>query len=171
MTDFLSCKAPTAATLIKRRNLELLGYRLVSVPFWEWDGSAGVDERRQYLEDKLQCNVGVDSAALSRQAASRPSASSKARVVAAASGGGGDSDELFSFFFRTVGGVSESERSPPPPPDVCPSQSSRSSTASMVAMRYLRCATPKDKGKSSNLRFVRIAGGRFVVYYESRSMG
>jgi hypothetical protein len=40
--------------LIKRRHLELLGYRLVSVPFWEWDGLAGVDERRQYLAGKVQ---------------------------------------------------------------------------------------------------------------------
>ena len=147
-SHFLACKAPTGATLIKRRHLELLGYILVSMPYWEWDGLSGVDERRKYLEGKLQCNVGVDSAALSRQAASRPSASSKARGVAAASGGGGGSDELFSLFFRAAGGVSESERPPPPPPDVCPCQSSRSSTASMVAMRYLRCAKPKDKGKS-----------------------
>jgi len=118
------------------------------VPFWEWDGSAGVDERRQYLEKKLQCNVGVDSAAHSRQAASRPRASTEAGGVAAASGGGGGTDELLSLFFRAAGGVSESERPPPPPPDVCPqSQSSRASTASMVAMRYLRCAQPKDKGK------------------------
>jgi hypothetical protein len=53
-SHFLACKAPTGATLIKRRHLELLGYRLVSVPFWEWDGLAGVDDRRQYLEGKLR---------------------------------------------------------------------------------------------------------------------
>jgi len=33
-SHFLGCKAATGATLIKRRHLELLGYRLVSVPFW-----------------------------------------------------------------------------------------------------------------------------------------
>jgi len=51
---FLACKTPTGATLIKRRHLELLGYRLVNVTFWEWDGLAGVDEKRQYLEVKMQ---------------------------------------------------------------------------------------------------------------------
>jgi hypothetical protein len=33
-SHFFGCKAATGATLIKRRHLELLGYRLVSVPFW-----------------------------------------------------------------------------------------------------------------------------------------
>ena len=33
-SHFLGCKSATGATLIKRRHLELLGYRLVSVPFW-----------------------------------------------------------------------------------------------------------------------------------------
>jgi len=67
-SHFLACKSPTGATLIKRRHLELLGYILVSVPYWEWDGLSGMDERRKYLEGKLQCNVGVDSAAHSPQA-------------------------------------------------------------------------------------------------------
>jgi hypothetical protein len=53
-SHFLACKAPTGATLIKRRHLELLGYILVSMPYWEWDGLSGVDERRKYLEGKLQ---------------------------------------------------------------------------------------------------------------------
>ena len=56
---FLACTAPTGATLIKRRHLELLGYILVSVPYWEWDELSGMDERRKYFEGKLQCNVGV----------------------------------------------------------------------------------------------------------------
>ena len=33
-SHFLGCKSATGATLIKWRHLELLGYRLVSVPFW-----------------------------------------------------------------------------------------------------------------------------------------
>jgi hypothetical protein len=60
---FLACKAPTGATLIKWRHLELLGYNLVSVTYWEWGGLSGMDERRKYLEGKLLCDVGVDSAA------------------------------------------------------------------------------------------------------------
>jgi hypothetical protein len=49
-SHFLACKSPTGATLLKRRHLELLGYMLVSVPYWEWDGLSGIDERRKYLE-------------------------------------------------------------------------------------------------------------------------
>ena len=30
--------------------------------YWEWDSLSGMDERRKYLEGKLQCHVGVDSA-------------------------------------------------------------------------------------------------------------
>ena len=77
-SHFLACKAATGATLIKRRHLELLGYKLVSLPFWEWDPlscrgtetKAGIHERRKYLEAKLklQCNVDGDRvAASSRQ--------------------------------------------------------------------------------------------------------
>jgi hypothetical protein len=96
-SHFLACKAPTGATLIKRRHLELLGYILVSVPYWEWDGLSGMDERRKYLQVKLQCNVGADSAAHSRQAAGRPRACTQAGggvVGAEASGGGGASESV-----------------------------------------------------------------------------
>ena len=54
-----ACKAPTGATLIKRRHLQLIGYILVCVPYWEWDELSGMDERRTYLEGKLQFNVVV----------------------------------------------------------------------------------------------------------------
>jgi hypothetical protein len=98
-SHFLACKAPTGATLIKRRHLELLGYNLVSVTYWEWDGLSGMDQRRKYLEAKLQSNVGVDSAAHSRQAPGRPRASTKTGVTAASGGrgaseSGGCSDPL-----------------------------------------------------------------------------
>ena len=53
-SHFLACKAPTGATLIKRRHLELLGYILVSVPYWEWHGLSGMNERRKYLEGRLK---------------------------------------------------------------------------------------------------------------------
>jgi hypothetical protein len=45
--------------LIKRRHLQLIGYILVCVPYWEWDELSGMDERRTYLEGKLQFNVVV----------------------------------------------------------------------------------------------------------------
>jgi hypothetical protein len=83
--------------LIKRRHLELLGYILVSVPYWEWGGLSGIDERRKYLQGKLQCHVGVDSAAHSRQAAGRHRACTQAGggvVGAAASGRGGASESV-----------------------------------------------------------------------------
>ena len=56
---FLSCKSPTGATLIKRRHLELLGYNLVSVPYWEWNG-VRQDRRAQkeYLRSRLALQQG-----------------------------------------------------------------------------------------------------------------
>jgi len=59
-SHFWACMAPTGATLITRRHLELLGCILVCVLYWEWDGLSGMDERRKYLQGKLQCNVGAD---------------------------------------------------------------------------------------------------------------
>jgi hypothetical protein len=96
-SHFSACKAPTVATLIKRRHLELLVYVLVNVSYWEWHGLSGMDERRKYLHSKLQCNVGIESAAHSRQVPDRPNASTQAGggvVGAAASGGGGASESV-----------------------------------------------------------------------------
>ncbi len=56
--------------MVKRRHLELLGYILVSVPYWEWDGLSGMDERRQYLEDRLKkppLSAGADAVAEASQ--------------------------------------------------------------------------------------------------------
>ena len=52
-SHFLSSRAPTGATLLKRRHLHLLGHSLVSVPYWEWDACKGPVEREQYLRLKL----------------------------------------------------------------------------------------------------------------------
>jgi hypothetical protein len=52
--------------LIKRRHLELLGYILVSVPYWESYGLSGMDERRKYLEDRVKkqpLSAGTDAVA------------------------------------------------------------------------------------------------------------
>ena len=52
-SHFLTSRAPTGATLLKRRHLLLLGHALVTVPYWEWEGCKRAGEREQYLRDKL----------------------------------------------------------------------------------------------------------------------
>ena len=52
-SHYLRCRLPVGGTLMKRRHLELLGYTVVSVPFWEWDQLTGSDERKEYLRGKL----------------------------------------------------------------------------------------------------------------------
>ena len=52
-SHFLTCRLPVGGTLMKRRHLELLGYTVVSLPFWEWDQLTGIDERKEYLRGKL----------------------------------------------------------------------------------------------------------------------
>ncbi len=52
-SHFLTCRLPLGGTLMKRRHLELLGYTVVSLPFWEWDQLTGSDERKEYLRGKL----------------------------------------------------------------------------------------------------------------------
>jgi hypothetical protein len=52
-SHFLTCRLPVGGTLMKRRHLELLGYTVVSLPFWEWDRLTGSDERKEYLRGKL----------------------------------------------------------------------------------------------------------------------
>ena len=53
-------RAPTGATLLKRRLLQLLGHALVSVPYWEWEGAKGAGERELYLRGKLEALGGGD---------------------------------------------------------------------------------------------------------------
>ena len=62
-SHFLTSRAPTGATLLKRRHLELLGHALVIVPYWEWARSKGTDEREQYLRGKLAPYVQTPSQA------------------------------------------------------------------------------------------------------------
>jgi hypothetical protein len=52
-SHFLTCRLPVGGTLMKRRHLELLGYTVVSLPFWEWDQLKVIDERKEYLRVKL----------------------------------------------------------------------------------------------------------------------
>ena len=56
-SHFLASGAPTGATLLKRRHLQLLGHALVSVPYLEWDGWKGAGEREQYLRVKLDATT------------------------------------------------------------------------------------------------------------------
>jgi hypothetical protein len=49
---FMVRGTPTGATSLKRRHLRLLGYTLVSVPYWEWAGLRGGD-REAYLRGRL----------------------------------------------------------------------------------------------------------------------
>jgi len=53
-SHFLASGAPTGATLLKRRHLQLLGHTLVIVPYWEWAACEGAGERVQYLRVKLE---------------------------------------------------------------------------------------------------------------------
>ena len=46
---FLTCRLPVGGTLMKRRHLELLGYTVVNLPFWDWNQLTGSDERKEYL--------------------------------------------------------------------------------------------------------------------------
>ena len=41
---------PNGPTLLKRRLLAAAGWRVISVPFYEWDGFARASERQTYLE-------------------------------------------------------------------------------------------------------------------------
>ena len=43
---------PSGATLLKRRQLEALGYSVVSVPFWEWDHLRSDGEQTEYLQQR-----------------------------------------------------------------------------------------------------------------------
>jgi hypothetical protein len=52
-SHFLTCRLPVGGTLMKRRHLELLGYNVVSLPFWEWGQMTGCNERKEYLRGKL----------------------------------------------------------------------------------------------------------------------
>jgi len=46
-------RTPSGSTLLKRKQLGQLGYRVVPVPFWEWQALIGEEAKRQYLQGKL----------------------------------------------------------------------------------------------------------------------
>ena len=50
-------KTANGATAMKRRHLGLLGYRVVSVPYWEWDALKGTQAQQSYMQQKLRAAV------------------------------------------------------------------------------------------------------------------
>jgi hypothetical protein len=56
-SHFLTSRAPTGATMLKRRHLLGMGHTLVSVPYWEWERCQGAGEREQYLRGKLEATT------------------------------------------------------------------------------------------------------------------
>ena len=69
-------------------------YILVIVPYWEWDGRSGMDERRKYLKGKLQCNVDVDTSPHLRQEPVISSSCIQREGSTSPSGGGGASESV-----------------------------------------------------------------------------
>jgi hypothetical protein len=47
-------RTPSGSTLLKRKQLRQLGYKVVPVPFWEWDAARGDVAKRLYLADKFK---------------------------------------------------------------------------------------------------------------------
>jgi hypothetical protein len=46
-------RTPSGSTLLKRKQLGQLGYRVAPVPFWEWQALIGEEAKRKYLQEKL----------------------------------------------------------------------------------------------------------------------
>ena len=53
LPDGRDVRKPNGPTLLKRRLLTAAGWRVISVPFYEWDGFATASERRTYLQGLL----------------------------------------------------------------------------------------------------------------------
>ena len=50
LPDGRGVRKPNGPTLLKRRLLAAAGWRVISVPFFEWDGLHSAGERQAYLE-------------------------------------------------------------------------------------------------------------------------
>ena len=53
LPDGRGVRKPNGPTLLKRRLLAAAGWRVISVPFYEWDGFATANERHTYLQGLL----------------------------------------------------------------------------------------------------------------------
>ena len=47
-------RTPTGATAIKRRQLRAAGWKVLPVPYWEWDTLRSMAAKRQYLQRALE---------------------------------------------------------------------------------------------------------------------
>ena len=89
-------RTPNGPTLLKRKQLGQLGYKMVPVPFWEWQALKGTKAKQRYLEDKLGGLVegGVVEDAGAEGVAGEAAAVAEAAVSgadgSAADRGGGD---------------------------------------------------------------------------------
>ena len=52
-------QVPNGPTLLKRRQLEAVGWRVLSVPYYEWDAQVGREQQRAYLERALRA-IGLE---------------------------------------------------------------------------------------------------------------
>ena len=50
-------RTPTGATALKRRQLRAVGWVLLPVPYWEWDGLSSNSARQEYLRAALRQHV------------------------------------------------------------------------------------------------------------------
>ena len=59
----------TGPTALKQRQLIKRGWKLISVPYWEWDAFDDLDDaarraaQRDYLREKLEASVGPETLA------------------------------------------------------------------------------------------------------------
>ena len=53
LPDHRGVRTPNGSTLLKRRLLERAGWRVIAVPFFEWDELRGEEAQRAYLRSRL----------------------------------------------------------------------------------------------------------------------
>ncbi|EOD25641.1 hypothetical protein EMIHUDRAFT_237418 [Emiliania huxleyi CCMP1516] len=58
LPDGRGVRKPNGSTLLKRRLLAAAGWRVISVPFYEWDGFATAKERQTYLQGAVAPLLG-----------------------------------------------------------------------------------------------------------------
>ena len=58
LPEGLGMRRPNGPTLLKRRLLAAAGWRVISVPFYEWNGFATAKERQTYLQGAVAPLLG-----------------------------------------------------------------------------------------------------------------